>query len=251
MKRTPPLVIFSADPGVRNYGFCVLEIKPSPPTTKKVRWRILSFGRLLTTVADLKEPLSKQFSLHKEALELLKSQFNASFFIAERFQSRGMGGTTIESVNIMLGAGLSVYNSHPRKIITASQWKNAAAKVELWFDDVQREVHANKITNHAVDAVCISLYAASLLLKRSTPFDFVTQEDLKRELLIAHKRGLHVDVGISPPAKPPKKKRKPKNGKTSLRSSGKHLPHIKRPVRSPRKLPDKLLHEQPKRKVQP
>ena len=250
MPTPTPLIIFAADPGVRNYGFCILKVWPKPPSSAKIRWKILLFGRLLSTVADLKEPLPKQFTLHKEALESLKGQFNASFFIAERFQSRMMGGTTIESVNIMLGAGLAVFDSLPRKIITASQWKNAAAKAELWFDDVQREVHANKITNHAVDATCIGLYAASLLLKRTNPFDFVSQDDLKQQLLIAHRSGLHKDMGLAPPSKLPKKKRaKPK---TKKHSDGLTLSPPKRPTpptTKPKSVPRKVVPKQSRRLV--
>lgn len=197
------LVLLSADPGTANFGFAVVTV-PNPRLGSSLsRFKVLQFGRIHTTVRSLKDNYRQQCDAHYDALDSLRVQFGAHAFIAERFQSRRMGGTTIECVNVMLGVGASVFRGKPVKVLPASQWKNAAAKAEFWFDDLYEELKPFGVTPHAIDAVCIALYGLGMLAKTSAPFNFVNVPQLAAKL----KKALHVDIG-EPPPKPVRKKKR-------------------------------------------
>jgi hypothetical protein len=96
-----------------------------------------------------------------EILEITK-EFKPDAIIAERYMSRRMGGTTIELVNMALGA-LRVFcitNDVYLRMIPASQWKNELKRRGVDLKLLYKQVRmANKKTPHEVDAVFIALYA--------------------------------------------------------------------------------------------
>ena len=79
--------------------------------------------------------------------------------VAERFMSRGNGGTLIESVNMMLGQ-LNTVSRNKITLLSASTWKN---RVNKFFDlkDFYTQV---RVEAHEVDAVLMSMYCAEQIL---------------------------------------------------------------------------------------
>lgn len=156
-------VILALDPGTKNYGYALIKVTGS-------RVSLLKAGQIFTTLYAPNKDARRQFNSHSTAIRQLIKFHGVTHVIAERYMSRRMGGTTIESVNMMLGAiaeiclELSIYF----KFIPASQWKN----------EVNRE-HPEyllgeyllgkplKITPHTVDAVMIGVYGLGVMQKQN------------------------------------------------------------------------------------
>jgi hypothetical protein len=213
------LVLLSADPGTANYGFAVIAVPQPHLRSSLSKFKVLQYGRIHNTVRSLKENIGPQVLAHSTVLLSLKERFGAHAFIAERYQSRRMGGVTIECVNLMLGVALSAFSRRPVKVLPASQWKNAAARAELWFDELYTSLKPHGVTPHAIDAVCIGLYGLGMMLKAPSPFHFVNVRQLQSKLLKAE----HIDLG-EPPPKTPRKTKKAKRGP----SRNKLLPYDRR-----------------------
>jgi hypothetical protein len=183
------VVLLAGDPGTANFGFAVVSaILPATGPPKNIE--VLQFGRLHNTVRVLKQDLRTQVSAYSGSLRTLSDKYAVNAFIAERYQSRRMGGVTIECVNLMLGVSCEVFKDRPYKVVPASQWKNAAARAELWFDELYTELKPLKITPHAIDAVCIALFGLSALSK-TPPYSFIKYPQLKKLLM----KSKHEDLG--------------------------------------------------------
>lgn len=81
----------------------------------------------------------------------------------ERFQSRGLGGNTIEVISLMLGV-IAVF-AHRKKVslslYTASQWKNAFNKtmdLKQLYEDHKLKSKKSPKEIHEFDATLINLY---------------------------------------------------------------------------------------------
>lgn len=158
-------VILSLDPGTKNYGYAVWE-------TSGDRARMRQAGRIFTTIIAPNRGLLRQVRDHSETLTRLIDEFKVTHLIAERFQSRRMGGTTIESVNMMLGSIAEICHSRGIhfKFIPASQWKNAISRVdEEYLVGEYQNGKPYKITPHTVDAVMIGVYGFGVM-KSMDPF---------------------------------------------------------------------------------
>ncbi len=201
------LVVLSADPGVVNHGYAVIAIPQPHLKSSFSRLQILQYGRILSTVRDLKSNMRAQADQYCSILSELRKSHSPNAYIAERYQSRRMGGTTIECVNVMLGLSVREFHGLPIKLLPASQWKNAAARSEFWFDELYQNLKPHGVTPHAVDAVCIALYGVGLLTK-SSPYQSVNLVNLQRKL----RKAKHIDLGVEP-VKAPRRKRKVKRGR--------------------------------------
>jgi Holliday junction resolvasome RuvABC endonuclease subunit len=200
-KRTLRATFLSFDPGTSNHGYAVVKATlhlRSPPTQVQV----LRFGRIHDTIRDLKLGVRLQVLGYKKILRKLTLEYQPTHFVAERYMSRRMGGTTIESVNLMLGAALGEFSPRiPVKVIPASQWKNEAKRQGI--DLLALYAFAKEyggITDHAVDAMMIGVYALSAA-SRNKPFADFTPEQLRA--LISKSK--HEDLGTKPP-RPSKRK---------------------------------------------
>ena len=197
------LCILGLDPGQTNFGFCVTRV--ISVSNGRMRSKIIQHGRILSTVRVLTSPvtLAAQWTLFSDTMRSLINEFKVTHIIAERYMLRpGSGGTTSETVNIMLGALLTL--GLPVKVIPASQWKNAVkAERDEKLDSFYEAVKANKITPHQVDACHISQYGASHIL-RLRPHQF----PITPAMVIAASCG---DAGDTTEVKKPRKvKRRPK-----------------------------------------
>ena len=158
------LTVLGLDPGSDNFGYCVLRVLGV--TRGRMRCKILQHGRILSTVRTLTSPrlLTEQLAQYVDAVTELIKWHEVKAVIAERYMIRpGRGGTSNETVNIMLGALLML--KHPTKIIPASQWKNAASSEGVVLDEIYEQLKPAKVTPHQIDACHIAQYGASHLVK--------------------------------------------------------------------------------------
>jgi Holliday junction resolvasome RuvABC endonuclease subunit len=152
--------VLSMDPGVNNYAWSVIEIK------RPFEIKILASGMMTHTLTDLVgSTVHQETLLFKQEVNQIMTDYDPQFLIAERYMSRGMGGSTIELVNIMIGILASMWTHSSDRIlfIPAAQWKNEFNKVVV---DEQRTTlehmyGKSKVTEHQIDSTCIGLYGAA------------------------------------------------------------------------------------------
>lgn len=159
------------DPGSKNYGYTYLAV-----SEKKVK--ILSCGMVRTTINNLTDhevkPPKSQIRKTKpieyrvpfmEQMDAYCSDWYSSLgkykpvqVTAERYQSRRMGGATIEHVVLMLGmlATVSYVYGIPTNFITAATWKFQINRLSC-LEDMYKMV---SLPDHVVDSSFIGLYGA-------------------------------------------------------------------------------------------
>lgn len=163
--------ILSCDPGTRNFGISVVRFKLNP-----FRYKVLYNGMLQNTINDLTGDLTKSFSSYKSEIRKLKNKYKVDYICAERFMTRGLKGTTIECVCVML-ALLSQIGVKDFRFITASQWKNAWNK----FHDLNTFYDVCPCETHQIDAVNIGLYGATLFFEQPH-FEFLQNKNALKDL---------------------------------------------------------------------
>lgn len=159
------ITVLSMDPGTSNYAASVLRVA-SDDTRMKVK--VVGTRLVENTVkvpADLVPELRSYIS-EIRYLEHLYGPFD--LVVAERFQSRGLKGTTIEAINMMLGALAVTYPE--LTIYTASTWKNAFNRkldpfnLKDLYDDLKELVKpipkAERSTVHELDCSLMGIYHA-------------------------------------------------------------------------------------------
>lgn len=111
----------------------------------------------------------RDLKLFRKELRTFTSKARPNYLIAERFMNRGsMRGATGELVSMMLGIMACTCKHKDLAFITAAQWKNAINKV-ISLDELYDRA---PFIPHAVDAICIGLYAGSRLCEVK-PFTFL------------------------------------------------------------------------------
>lgn len=164
------LVILSMDPGKVNFAWSVIEAR------RPFSVKLLATGMIHNTVKDLTKNLREQVITYSRELQEIIEEYQVNSLIMERFLSRGMGGTTIEVVNLMIGAALMTAQRtiKRQKLITAAQWKNAfnrVASLEKFYEGASCNVHQ-------ADSIGIGLYGAASWLDEE-PFSNVSASYLK------------------------------------------------------------------------
>ena len=106
------LRLLSFDPGSRNMGVSLVCYNKK---SKKIQ--VLANATLEFPIHDIKQIASQKENFLNEVNKWI-TIFKPHGIIAERFQSRGLKGNTVECVNIMLGLLLSL--NLPTTFITAS-----------------------------------------------------------------------------------------------------------------------------------
>ena len=103
----------------------------------------------------------------------------------ERFMARGMKGTTIELVNIMIGYLSAMWKSRNKrsfKLLTAAQWKNEwnrRSDLKEFYKKASCEVHQ-------VDAIGIGMYGGAFWFD-AEPFKDIKlfEKELVKQIEIA------------------------------------------------------------------
>lgn len=176
------LIVFTAlgmDPGTNNFAVSAVSVG-----LRKGAFEILTHHMVDSAVNDIKsEDTGERIKRFSAEIKCLKRTHKAIFVTAERFMTRGHGGTTIESISVMLGVVATVFGTEVR-FITAANWKNAFNK---WYnlDKLYGDMKPYGITNHQVDAVCIGLYGASLALEEAPFFMLTSIKQFKTKLINA------------------------------------------------------------------
>ncbi|ARW58862.1 Holliday junction resolvase [Erwinia phage vB_EamM_Y3] len=113
--------ILTGDPGKVNFALSVQEFKDNRIDILGTR---MFHSPIQNLHYDMREP-TKAFMKELEDMWKQYGPFDAMCF--ERFQSRGLGGNTIEAISLMLGVAsvFALKKKCPIDLITASQWKNA------------------------------------------------------------------------------------------------------------------------------
>lgn len=173
----PTVRVLAFDPGTTNFGWAALECHVDEPP------KLLGCGKLHNRIEVMHDGkiMGDQLQSFVDEIRQLVEEFNINRVIAERFMSRGHGGTTIELVNLMLGGirTLSLFmqtgrdglrKSKNTMFITAAQWKNAVSK----YVDLRDVYDTAAVETHVVDAILIGIYGCHKWLC-TTPFSNLKQ----------------------------------------------------------------------------
>lgn len=158
--------ILSMDPGTNNYAWSVINV------SRPFEVEVLASGMIKNTVNSLVGNVAQNADEFRTEVDALLKEFDPDFFIAERYMSRGHGGTTIELVNIMIGIVISMWtkNADRLKLIPAAQWKNE------WNKHSNLVEFYSKVscTVHQIDAIGIGIYGAAFWMDE-VPFNSIAE----------------------------------------------------------------------------
>lgn len=174
----PDMRILSLDPGTSNCAWAVIDIVRGTRT-------VLGSGKVRSTVRSMVgHEFGDQILKFVNEIENIAEQFGTTAYAAERFMyRRGLNGTTMESVNAMIGAFAQwVSGRGPVVFFPASQWKNSFnSKFNL------EQVYAStKQEPHVIDALLIGVYASTLF--HGLPHYPINKTELNRLLKAIERR---------------------------------------------------------------
>lgn len=149
--------VLSGDPGKVNFALSVQEFKDKRITVLGTR---MFQNPIQNLHYDMRQP-TKEFLQELEQMWKLYGPFDAMCF--ERFQSRGLGGNTIEAISLMLGviSFFALKKKCPLDLITASQWKNAFNRhmdLKGFYADYNLSSKKSVKAIHEFDASLIGVY---------------------------------------------------------------------------------------------
>lgn len=167
-KRKHDYRILTNDPGTRNYGIACVGVKDGKPD-------VIASALLTNPMTSLTADVMGQRDLFTEEVRQWHKLYSPDLVIAERFQTRGNGGPTIELVSTM-NALLGAMRRIPYKYIPASQWKVPFNR--RWGDkEFLKGLYADCLTTpHQLDAVLIGIYGLEYAMQnflRYTPAEII------------------------------------------------------------------------------
>lgn len=189
--------LLACDPGTANFGYAVVEafIEDGKIPTQ---FKVLQYGKLNCTVRQLTGGMSDNIGMYVTTVKFLMGKYpGLNGAILERFQTRGIGGPTIELVSLMIGVLSTFFHEEqlPVKAIIASQWKQACTRSGIVLEDAYLKYKNDvKATPHEVDAIMIGLYGLHLFA-RHKPYDSTFSKKILNNLLKLEDR---VIIGDSP-----------------------------------------------------
>lgn len=155
------VTLLSLDPGTRNFAASVLVGKV---VDDLLRVHVVGTTMIDVTMDDMKyaQILASNFSKEMARLE---KQYKFSHIVAERYQARGIRGTTVECVNVMLGIMLNQFSHCDISFFTAATWKNRYNRnldlKDLYVDLKDLESSKKKEfrkTEHELDSCLLGIY---------------------------------------------------------------------------------------------
>lgn len=171
-KRKHDWRILSTDPGTRNFGIACIGVKNN-------KIDVIASSILTNPISILTSGHSAQRDLYIAELMRWINLYSPDAYIAERFQTRGNGGPTIELVSTM-NALLPTMVPKPYKYIVASQWKNDFNKrwVDSDYDDYDTPLKALYdrclTAPHQLDGSLIGVYGLEQALDQRLVYDLRT-----------------------------------------------------------------------------
>jgi len=168
---SPEVLVLGLDPGTRNFGIALVGLE-------KGKVKVYANSVMTNPIHDLTKYGPQRAKFKREIMEWAK--LNPTGLVGERFQTRGNGGPTIESVSMMLAITGEIIPK-PIKLVVASEWKN---KFNRRFADghevalLKRIYPELKVEAHQFDAALIGIYGLEKGLGRDlkyTPKDIIRQ----------------------------------------------------------------------------
>lgn len=149
--------ILAFDPGSVNMGISIVELNKIPT--------VRANATMMHPIHDIKQFMKEKRLFVNEVSQWIE-YYKPTAIIAERFQSRGLRGATVECVSMMLGI-LSTFNL-PCCFITASTWKN---NYQRRFNVNLREIYKTLYnTPHQLDASLIGCFGIETAMKQKYDF---------------------------------------------------------------------------------
>jgi len=156
--------VLSLDPGSANMGISVVAANDS-------HLRIMANSIVYEPIFDL-TILNSQRSPFIAEIERWVELYRPQAFVAERFQTRGIKGKTVECVNIMIGLIAGRWPEIPIRFIPASQWKNAHHRRFKSDEDRLDNMYKRcRTTPHQLDSAFIGVYGIQEGLGRTFEYD--------------------------------------------------------------------------------
>lgn len=158
------ITILSLDPGSHNFAASVIKNNKTGPVI--VGTKMIS--SLLTDVKKAQE----QSELFRNEIVALYSKYKFSHIVAERYQTRGIKGKTVECINLMLGVLLNEFYDLEITLLTAATWKNQYNRKnnlnDLYLD--LKDAEAKKKTKdrkqiHELDCSLMGVYRMCAIQK--------------------------------------------------------------------------------------
>jgi hypothetical protein len=154
-----PVVAF--DPGSSNFGCFAGRLRIKNDALSGIE--LLDSKMLQNPIKSLGTDFKSQADAYRQEIRQFLLKYKPAVVVIERFQSRGLRGTTVELVNVMIGI-LSeiIYNLSNEgleielKTPIASQWKNALNK-HFSLEDLYQYLPGSQL--HRLDACLMSLFA--------------------------------------------------------------------------------------------
>ncbi|QDH83638.1 holliday junction resolvase [Achromobacter phage Motura] len=177
--------ILSLDPGSSNMGIAVSEFANG-------KLYHLCNSVMESPIKELKGDIQSSRAKFMAEIDQWVTHFDCKAIIAERFQTRGLMGKTIESVSLMLGCLLQGYPHLKVKLIPASQWKNDFTRT-VGAGDKELLKQLYKIVGtepHQLDAMLIGWYGLQLAFKTPVQYSLEYLIDCANDgsLIDLHKR---------------------------------------------------------------
>lgn len=154
--------ILACDPGIRNFGIACVGVRGD-------KVDVIANSMLTNPITTLTNGYLNQRRAFSRELRRWFDLYEPSLVIAERFQTRGNGGPTIELVSAMnMMVGL-IRADRPVKYIPASQWKVAFNR--RWGDEELKSMYDDCLTPpHPLDASLIGVYGLEYALQRELKY---------------------------------------------------------------------------------
>lgn len=154
--------ILACDPGTRNFGIACVGVKNGKPD-------VIANALLTNPITQFTNGFLGQRRAFSKELRRWFDLYEPNLVIAERFQTRGNGGPTIELVsamNMLLGL---IRADRPVKYIPASQWKVAFNR--RWGDEELKSMYEDCLTlAHPLDAALIGIYGLEYALNQELKY---------------------------------------------------------------------------------
>jgi len=157
--------ILALDPGSRNMGISLVSYHPA---TEEI---CVSVNSIVTSpLADIRF-FNAQRNVFLDEVGRWIKLYEPHGIVAERFQSRGLKGSTIELVNLMLGL-LGGRYSLPILLITPVTWKNdwhrRFKNDSLKLNDLYKTC---RTTPHQLDSSFIGCYGLEIGIQQNLNYD--------------------------------------------------------------------------------
>ena len=165
----------SFDPGTKNFACSVLEARM---VDGEFKFKIVGTVMLTDCISEPKAYIRKQARAYEKQFKKIQRKYGPFHLCtAERFQARGYGGHTIESINMMLGIMALTFKGEDFRTVTAAIWKNAFNRtMDLKGLYQERKLYDDAKTDHEFDATMIGVHRLQSLFGLK-PFSMFEEED--------------------------------------------------------------------------